>query len=268
MIGRHDGIPVTEAATPLDLSQEAVRKRINHGTPKGYKQDGEWYVVLAPGDLPSGRQDGRATGRSRIPSGQTTARSGVSRHARRVRAGAGPLQRAAHGQGLRWPAPGAGCGARGQSAADRHACRDDRRTAPTGGGGGGRTRPACGGAGYAGGPRSAGREAPSPPRIVRGLPGVCATGVRRGSRPGSSPTCRFGSAVAYCRASSLLCPARHGTRRVGASPDRAAAAVGPGTLRLVRARVDGRATVPAGDARPRLVPRRASLGARALPPHA
>jgi hypothetical protein len=63
MSGRQDGIPIAEAAALLDLSQEAVRKRINRGTLAGYKRDGGWYVVLAPGDLPSGRPDGRTAGR-------------------------------------------------------------------------------------------------------------------------------------------------------------------------------------------------------------
>ena len=65
--GRQDSIPIAEAATLLDLSQEAVRKRINRGTLAGYKRAGGWYVVLAPGDLLSGRQDDRTAGRQDKP---------------------------------------------------------------------------------------------------------------------------------------------------------------------------------------------------------
>jgi hypothetical protein len=66
MAGRQDGIPIAEAATLLDLSQEAVRKRIQRGTLAGYKRDGGWFVLLdvdTPTGAVTGRQDDRTAGR-------------------------------------------------------------------------------------------------------------------------------------------------------------------------------------------------------------
>jgi uncharacterized coiled-coil protein SlyX len=80
---RQDGTPIAEAAYLLGLSPEAVRKRLQRETLPGYKQDGQWYVLLdlhgARQDKPAGRQDevsghvaGHVAGRQDDPSGQAS----------------------------------------------------------------------------------------------------------------------------------------------------------------------------------------------------
>lgn len=54
MIMRGDGIPLPEAAEILHATPEAIRKRIQRKSLQGYKEGGEWRVILpAPIDVPS-----------------------------------------------------------------------------------------------------------------------------------------------------------------------------------------------------------------------
>ncbi len=50
-------VPIAEAAERLELSTEAVRKRIQRGTLAGHKHEGAWFVLLDP---MAGRQDDQA----------------------------------------------------------------------------------------------------------------------------------------------------------------------------------------------------------------
>ena len=71
---RPDVVPLTEAAERLELSTEAVRKRIQRGTLPGRKVDGAWWVEathLPPASTSTGRPDdpGGATERQDGPVG-------------------------------------------------------------------------------------------------------------------------------------------------------------------------------------------------------
>ena len=61
-----DGVPIGEAARQLGTSPEAIRKRISRRTMRGYKVDGQWYVILDE----SGRPDAAASGRSSGPTAE------------------------------------------------------------------------------------------------------------------------------------------------------------------------------------------------------
>lgn len=57
-----DGVPIGEAAQQLGTSPEAIRKRISRRTMRGYKVDGQWYVLLNASGRPDGASSGRASG--------------------------------------------------------------------------------------------------------------------------------------------------------------------------------------------------------------
>lgn len=57
-----DGVPIAEAAQQLGASPEAIRKRISRRTMRGYKVDGQWYVLLNASGRPDGASSGRASG--------------------------------------------------------------------------------------------------------------------------------------------------------------------------------------------------------------
>jgi predicted DNA-binding protein (UPF0251 family) len=54
-----DGLDMDEAAARLGISQEAVRKRLERGTLKGRKVNGQWYIELTSNTDATDNADGR-----------------------------------------------------------------------------------------------------------------------------------------------------------------------------------------------------------------